>query len=58
MLSSEKILATSTLTGLRFPLKTHNSALGAQLIALFKSADCADAPSLLAGPRGGLSAHI
>ena len=58
MLSFEKVLATMALTGLRFSLKTQISALGAQLIALFKSADCADAPSLLAGHKGGLSAHI
>ena len=58
MLYFEKVLATIAPDALGFSPQTHNSSLGAQLIALSKATVCSGAPYLRTGPKGILNAHI
>jgi hypothetical protein len=58
MLYFEKLLATISPAALRFSPLTHNSLLGAQLIALSKRTNRSGAPYLRTGPKGILNAHI
>jgi len=51
-------LATISPVALRFSPQTHNSSLGAQLIAPFKRTNRSGAPYLHTGPKGILNAHL